>query len=52
MDDLLNALENDTNASIMKLTDSKIKQYKNNILQQIGLNRDDLKKVSQKIKRL
>jgi hypothetical protein len=50
MDDLLNALENDTNASIMKLTNNKIKEYKNNILQQIGLSRDDLKKYHKKLK--
>jgi hypothetical protein len=50
IDDLLNALENDTNASIMKLTSSKIKQYKNNILQQIGLERDKLKLFHKKLK--
>ena len=50
IDDLLNALENDTNASIMKLTNSKIKQYKNNILQQINLDRDQLKLFHKKLK--
>lgn len=50
IDDLLNALENDTNASIMKLTNSKIKQYKNNILQQINLDRDQLKSFHKKLK--
>ena len=50
IDELLNALENDTNASIMKLTNSKIKQYKNNILQQINLDRDQLKSFHKKLK--
>ena len=43
MDMLLNALENETNASIMNLTTAKIKKYKNDILQQIGLPRTTLK---------
>ncbi len=51
IDDLLNALENDSNASIMKLTNGKIKQYKNNILQQIGLERDRLKEIHKKLKK-
>ena len=31
--ELLDALENETNASIMKLTNNKIKEIKNNIAQ-------------------
>ena len=36
-DDLFNALENETNSSIMNLTNSKIKDHKNNVLQQLQL---------------
>ena len=49
-DDLLNALENETNASIMNLTTSKIKEHKNNALQQFQLQRDILKKFHKKLK--
>ena len=47
---LLNALENETNASIMKLNTSKIKSYKNTILQQLQLDRDILKSFHKKLK--
>ena len=33
---LLHALENETNASIMRLTTAKIKEHKNTILQNLG----------------
>jgi len=48
--DLLNALENDTNSSIMKLTHSKIKNYKNDILQQLQLSKEKLKIYHTKLK--
>ena len=50
MDNLLNALENDSNASIMKLNSKKIKDIKNNILQQVQLKRDTLKSYHKKLK--
>jgi len=50
-DDLFNALENETNSSIMNLTNSKIKDHKNNVLQQLQLPRDKLKHFH-KIKKL
>ena len=34
-DDLFNALENETNSSIMNLTNSKIKDHKHTVLQQL-----------------
>ena len=48
--DLLDALENETNASIMNLTTSKIKEHKNNVLQQLLLSRANLKKLHKKLK--
>ena len=50
IDNLLNALENESNASIMKLTTSKIKSYKNNILQELQLDRETLKSYHKKLK--
>jgi len=50
MDNLLNALENETNSSIMNLTSRKIKEYKNTILQQLQLPRDRLKQYHKKLK--
>lgn len=50
IDDLLNALERKTTPSIMNLTPSKIKQYKNNILQRIGLDRETLKLYHKRLK--
>ena len=47
---LLHALENETNASIMRLTTAKIKEHKNNILQQLQLERDSLKTFHKKLK--
>tara|TARA_X000000950_G_scaffold271042_1_gene351605 strand:- start:256 stop:693 length:438 start_codon:yes stop_codon:yes gene_type:complete len=48
--DLLNALENESNASIIKLNTSKIKEQKNNILQKLQLDRDILKSFHKKLK--
>jgi len=47
---LLHALENETNASIMRLTTAKIKEHKNNILQKLQLERSKLKEMHQKLK--
>ena len=47
---LLHALENETNSSIIGLTTSKIKDIKNNILQKLQLERNDLKKMHKKLK--
>tara|TARA_A100001011_G_scaffold398812_1_gene504624 strand:+ start:1788 stop:2216 length:429 start_codon:yes stop_codon:yes gene_type:complete len=47
---LLNALENETNASIMRLNSQKIKKMKNDILQQLQLEKDILKKYHKKLK--
>ena len=47
---LLHALENETNSSIMRLTTAKIKEHKNNILQQLQLERDSLKTFHKKLK--
>ena len=48
-DDLLNALENETNASIMRLNSNKIKEIKNNMLQKLQLDRDELKIIHKKL---
>lgn len=48
--ELLNALENNTNSSIINLNSSKIKTIKNNILQKLQLDRDVLKKFHKKLK--
>jgi len=50
MNKLLGALENESNNSIMNLTGGKIKTIKNNMLQRLGLEREDLKKIHQKLK--
>ena len=50
VNNLLHALENETNASIMKLTTAKIKEHKNNILQQLQLERTELKEMHKKLK--
>ena len=47
---LFQALENASNDSIMKLTSSKIKKYKNDILQQLQLDRETLKNLHKKLK--
>ena len=46
---LLHALENETNSSIMNLTTTKIKEHKNTILQQLQLGRDYLKIMHNKL---
>jgi len=50
VDDLLDALENDSNSSIINLTSRKIKEHKNNVLQQIQLPRNKLKLYHKKLK--
>jgi hypothetical protein len=53
MDDtnkLLQALENETNSSIMSMTTSKIKTIKNNMLQRLQLDKDSLKNMHDKLK--
>ena len=50
IENLLSALENETNSSIMNLTNSKIKSQKNNILQQLQLPREKLKIFHKKLK--
>lgn len=49
VDELLHALDNENNASIIKLTTRKIKDQKNNILQQLQLPREKLKELHQKL---
>ena len=49
---LLNALENETNASIMRLNTKKIKQHKNDILQKLQLEKNTLKTYHKKLKHL
>jgi hypothetical protein len=48
--DLMNALENESNGSIMDLTNGKIKEYKNNILQKLQFTREKLKETHKKLK--
>ena len=50
VDDLLHALDNENNSSIIKLTSRKIKQEKNDILQQLQLPRDKLLEYHKKLK--
>ena len=45
---LLLALENESNSSIMNMTTSKIKTIKNNMLQKLGLTREELKMMHKK----
>ena len=47
---LLSSLENENNESIMKLTSSKISDEKNNILQKLQLERNELKELNKKLK--
>lgn len=47
---LLLALENESNSSIMNMTTSKIKTIKNNMLQKLGLSREELKEMHKKLK--
>ena len=50
VDDLLHALDNENNSSIIKLTSRKIKQEKNDILQQLQLPREKLLEYHKKLK--
>lgn len=50
MDDLIKALDNESNKYIMELSFSKIKQEKNDILQQIQLKGEKLKLYHNKLK--
>ena len=50
MDDLLDALENEGNTSIMKLNNRKIKTIKNNVLQSLQLDSKTLKSYHKKLK--
>ena len=47
---LYDALENETNVSIMDQTTRKIKDQKNNILQKLQLDRKQLKEFHKKLK--
>lgn len=47
---LLTSLDNDKNESIMKLTSAKISKAKNDILQKVGLERNELKSINKKLK--
>lgn len=47
---LMDALENESNTSIIKLTSKKIKEHKNNILQSLQLDRETLKLYHKKLK--
>ena len=48
---ILDALENETNASIMELTTDKIQTQKNNMLQRLQLPRKKLKEFNKKLKK-
>lgn len=50
INNFLHALENESNSSIINLTTNKIKTFKNNILQKIGLDRATLKTMHKKLK--
>tara|TARA_B100000686_G_C16632031_1_gene885226 strand:- start:715 stop:1128 length:414 start_codon:yes stop_codon:yes gene_type:complete len=49
-DQLLLALENETNASIVELNSRKIKEYKKNIFDQLHLSKEQIKIFSKKLK--
>ena len=49
MNDLLKALDNEENSYLLELTNSKIKKEKNDILQQIQIRGDPLKKLHSKL---
>lgn len=51
MDELLNAIDNEENKSIMDLTTQKIKGDKNDILQQLQISGNSLKTFHKKLKR-
>ncbi len=48
--DLLDVLEKDSNSSVIDLTNSKIKQFKNDILQRLQLKGGELKTLHKKLK--
>jgi len=50
IDNLLKAIENESNSTIVKLTSNKIKQHKNTILQQIQYKGSELKKMHKTLK--
>ena len=50
-DNLINSLENEGNYSIMNLNSSIIMEHKNNILQKLNLERNELKKYHKKLKK-
>lgn len=50
INDLLTALDNEEDNTIINLTSSKIKQQKNDILQKLQLSRDKLKLFHKKLK--
>lgn len=47
---VIKSLENDKNEDIMQLTNAKIKDQKNNILQQLQLDRNTLKTLHEKLR--
>ena len=49
-EDLLKALDNDANSSIMKLNSKKIKQEKFNILKELNLDKEELINLMNKLK--
>ena len=49
INNLLSALDNNENENIMKLTKSKIKEQKNNILQRLQLDQETLKNYHKKL---
>lgn len=50
INDLLKAVDNENNASMMRLNSSIIKQKKNDILQKLGLRGENLAKMHEKLK--
>ncbi len=50
IEELLSALDNESNEKIMKLDKGKIMDHKNNILQRLQLDRSTLKKYHEKLK--
>ena len=50
MEELLGALDNEENESIMGLTSRKVKQKKNDILQRLQIKGDELKLLHKKLK--
>ena len=47
---IIKALDNNDNKSLLELDNSKIKTIKNDVLQQLPLNRDELKSMHSKLK--